>query len=142
MNQGLSALDGSRWRGDAELWLDADTDEATMSVCTLSVQGSRVSYTWRYEGEPQTGSLTVREGSVGFEDSFHSATEMACAPREGSWALMDVTGTYGPPEGPLWGWRLVLAMRPSGELVLLMDNIGPWGEEMRAVRMVLKRQKA
>jgi len=39
-------------------------------------------------------------------------------------------------EGPPWGWRVAVAHRPSGELVLQMTNIKPWGEDGRAVRMI------
>jgi hypothetical protein len=33
-----------------------------------------------------------------------------------------------------------LSERPSGELVLQMTNVAPWGEEQRAVRMVFTRK--
>ena len=45
----------------------------------------------------------------------------------------------GAGEGPDWGWRTSVAQRPSGELVLQMTNIAPWGERARAVRMVFAR---
>ena len=32
-----------------------------------------------------------------------------------------------------------LALRPTGELVLQMTNVAPWGEEVRAVRMTCAR---
>jgi hypothetical protein len=45
-----------------------------------------------------------------------------------------VQGAYGPDRD--WGWRIGLSLRaPTGELVLRMTNIAPWGEEARAVRM-------
>ena len=59
---------------------------------------------------------------------------MPCRDVEG-WALFTVQGTYGAGEGPDWGWRSQLSVRPlgAGQLVLQMTNIAPWGEETRAV---------
>ena len=40
-----------------------------------------------------------------------------------------------------WRWRIGLSVRePSGELVLQMTNVAPWGEETRAVRMICTRR--
>lgn len=52
--------------------------------------------------------------------------------------------TYSGGEGPPWGWRLIVSLRPSFEgapesLVLQMTPLTPWGEEARAVRMVATR---
>ena len=56
-----------------------------------------------------------------------------------TWALATVQYTYMEN----WGWRINLCFRePTGELVLQMTNIAPWGEEARAVRMVCKRTQS
>ena len=42
-----------------------------------------------------------------------------------------------------WGWRIIVCFRaPTGEPVVQMTNIAPWGEEVRAVRMTCHRDEA
>jgi hypothetical protein len=135
----LNDLAGSRWAGQAELWLDRVGNAADLSDCTISVEGDAVRYTWAYEGKAHEGLLALRDGGADFSDSWHSPQAMAFAAVDASWALVDVMGTYPAPEGPPWGWRISLALRPTGELVLQMTNITPWGERGRAVRMVCTR---
>jgi hypothetical protein len=62
---------------------------------------------------------------------------MRCAAVPGSWALVDVAGTYAAG-ADRWGWRVHVSVRPTGELVLQMTNVCPWGEDGRAVRMVAR----
>lgn len=137
--QTLTDLDGSRWTGTSELWLDPAGNEAIVSDCTLHVVDGRVEYTWSYKGEEHTGSLTPKGDRAEFQDSWHSVKPMECTPVRGSWALMEFFGTYAAGEGPEWGWRLAVSIRPSDELVLQMTNVTPWGEDGRAVRMIGKR---
>lgn len=66
-------------------------------------------------------------------------TEVHCRPEADGTALVNVRFAYPAPEGPDWGWRIAVCERPSGELVLQMTNVTPWGEEARAVRMVFRR---
>jgi len=61
---------------------------------------------------------------------------MVCCAVPGTRAVLCVEGSYMET----WGWRIALCHRaPTGELVLQMTNIAPWGEEARAVRMTAKR---
>ena len=140
----LSELDGSRWAGDAELWLDPMGDVAKRSECTLAIQGNIVRYTWSYEGESQHGSITLQNasapatGGAQFTDTWHQPDAMPCQPVPGARGLFQVEGAYGAEAE--WGWRIGLSLRqPSDELVLQMTNIAPWGEEGRAVRMTDRR---
>jgi hypothetical protein len=129
------ALAGTQWTGSAELWLDPLGDVAQRSDCTMTVTDSGVTYTWSYEGSPQFGSIVLRDGAVEFTDSWHQPEPMTCQRLADTRGLFAVLGAYGP-DGQ-WGWRISLSMRePSGQLVLQMTNIAPWGEEARAVRMV------
>ena len=108
----LSAFEGTSWTGTAELWLDPLGDEGVSSDCTISIEKDRVRYTWSHEGKSHQGS--------------------------GAAELFQVAGSYGP--GSEWGWRTGLSFRaPTGELVLQMTNIAPWGEEARAVRMICQQ---
>lgn len=129
-------LVGTRWAGRAELWLDPLGDEAQISDCALAVHESAIEYTWSHEGAEQRGSLGLTPPGARFTDTFHASEPMECVARPDAWGLVDVLGTYGPPDRPPWGWRIQLSLRPTDELVLQMTNITPWGEEGRAVRMV------
>ncbi|MDD9970020.1 MAG: hypothetical protein OXR73_27490 [Myxococcales bacterium] len=131
-------LAGTRWRGNAELWVDPLGDQVERSECTLAVEDGSVRYTWSREGKDQQGSVAVRADAAEFEDSWHQPQPMRCRLLEEAWGLFQAEGRYGP-EGD-WGWRIALCFRvPTSELVLQMTNIAPWGEEARAVRMVCQR---
>lgn len=135
----LSELDSTRWGGRSELWMDPAA-EAEVCDCTIAIGADGIEYSWSREGTQHHGKLALREGGADFTDTWHSSTTMACEAVVGSWALVDVLGTYSGGEGPRWGWRITLAHRPeSDELVLQMTNITPWGEHGRAVRMNCKR---
>lgn len=138
--KGLSQdLVGTRWAGEGELWLDPKGNEVTTYPCSMTVEDGVVRYRWTYEGKTHEGSLTLRDGGADFTDTWHSPQLTPCDAIAGSWAMVDVAGTYAAPEGPPWGWRTTVSLRPSGELVLQMTNFTPWGEHGRAVRMVCKR---
>jgi hypothetical protein len=134
----LRELAGTQWNGQAELWLDPAGDQAQRCACTLRVEADGLRYTWSREGQPHTGQLSLRDGGAEFTDSWHSPAAMRCAGAPGTRGLLEVLGSYSAG-GEDWGWRIAVALRPSGELVLQMANVTPWGEEVRAVRMVLRR---
>jgi len=131
----LRDLAGTEWVGHAELWLDPMGNETIHSECTLRIDGDAVRYAWSHEGKPQTGKLALRAGGAEFVDTWHSPTAMPCVAAPDPWSLVDVLGRYSAG-GEDWGWRITLAHRPTGELVLQMTNVTPWGEEGRAVRMI------
>lgn len=129
-------LDGSRWEGTSELWEDPLGDVAQTSDCTIAFDGDTLTYTWSYNGQAHVGTLKSTGGNAEFRDSWHQDTPVACEAVPGSPAIAAVTYAYMEN----WGWRIILCHRsPTGELVLQMTNIAPWGEEARAVRMVCAR---
>ena len=135
----LADLAGSRWSGRAELWLDPLGNDADLSDCTIAVEERNIRYTWSREGKPQQGTLELTDAGAEFHDTFHATDPMQFRHAEGLPSLLHLTGTYMVE----WGWRISLCLRaPSGELVLQMTNVTPWGEEARAVRMVCKRDEA
>ena len=156
----LSDLDGTKWTGSCELWLDPLGNEAICSDATLSVEGQTVHYTWSHEGKDHQGRLTLTDDGLEFTDTWHQLAVdprashhpgleftdtwhqpevMACPRIDGARGLFQAEGTYGPDND--WGWRLgVFSRTPSGELVVQMTNITPWGEEARAVRIVGRPQ--
>ena len=135
----LRELDGSRWSGAAELWLDPLGDSVQQSECTLTIVTNVVRYTWVYDGQPQQGSVELNGDGARFTDTWHQPEAMSCVLLSGAPGLFQVQGVYGPNAD--WGWRIALSLRqPSGELVLQMTNVAPWGEETRAVRMIAKHE--
>ncbi|MEZ5290651.1 MAG: hypothetical protein R2745_06185 [Vicinamibacterales bacterium] len=140
----LGDLAGTSWHGTAALWLDPLGDRAETSPCLLHVEADAVRYTWAWQDTPHEGRITVGPAGGTFTDTFHSRDLMPCAPGPGTWALLDLVGTYGVAPGPPWGWRIFASLRPADgdapeALVLQMTNIAPWGEETRAVRMIARR---
>ena len=139
--QTLAELKGTRWSGKGELWLDPLGNEAAVSDCTLAVEDGAIRYTWSHDGKSHQGSITLRDGGADFDDTFHAAETMAFTPWPVPGALLSLIGSYAAGDGPPWGWRIVVTQRPSGELVLQMTNVTPWGEDGRAVRMIFVRAR-
>lgn len=134
----LADLIGTKWSGSAELWVDPLGDTVARSDCTLTVEGDGVRYTWTHAGREHAGKVTLYDDEAVFTDSWHQPEDMKCRRLEGVRGLFQVEGRYGPQSD--WGWRTSLCHRtPTGELVLQMTNIAPWGEEARAVRMTCQK---
>jgi len=121
------------------LWLDPEGNTADISDCTLSIDSGVLSYTWVYDGDTKIGSFTFHDSDVEWTDSWHQSEAAHCRYLSDAWGLFTVEHTYSVPSTPDWGWRSKLSQRPDGSLVLQMTNIAPWGEEGRAVRMVVQR---
>lgn len=134
----LDNLAGTRWVGRNELWLDPLGNEADTSDCSIELTATAINYKWSYQGKAHTGSITLRDGGADFTDTFHAEKPIPFTHVPGSWALVDLHGTYQMGDSPKWGWRIYLSRRPDAELVLQMTNITPWGEDGRAVRMICR----
>ncbi len=134
----LEELEGTRWAGHGELWLDPLGNEAATHDCTLEVGSRELVYTWFYDGQPQRGVLSFAD-TVRWQDTFHQANGAELTPADGPGSLFAGGYAYSVPDSPAWHWRVLLSERPTGELVLQMTNIAPWGEEGRAVRMTFSR---
>ncbi len=132
----LQALANNTLHGQAELWLDPLGNEVETSDCSLTILETGFDYTWAYQGKSQKGHLDLCEGGAEWTDTWHQEKPMVCKAVAASPSIVDVLGSYSAGEGPDWGWRITLSQRPSGEIVLQMTNITPWGERGRAVRMV------
>lgn len=141
MNPFQSWLDGhedSRWSGRSELWIDPAGNDAQLSDATLSVDADGIVYTWTYQGAEQSGELRRDGEALFWQDSFHQPEGVALTPVPGHGSLVAAEYRYSAGGGPDWHWRIKLAERPDGALVLQMTNIAPWGEEARAVRTVVR----
>ncbi|MDX1626968.1 MAG: hypothetical protein R3323_10675 [Wenzhouxiangellaceae bacterium] len=128
----------TEWAGSAELWLDPAGDKAEVSDASLQVAPSRIDYTWSFRGKDQEGEIVLGEEGLRWRDSWHQPEPVRLEPVRDHGALLAGEYSYSAPTGPDWHWRVKLAQRPDGTLVLQMTNIAPWGEEVRAVRMVFQ----
>ncbi len=131
---------GSQWKGNAELWLDPEGNDAALSECSLEVNSTGLSYSWSYEGELKTGAMMLMEEDASWVDSWHQSEQVKCHYLGGMLGLVTIEYSYPAPPGPDWGWRINLSQRPDDSLVLQMTNITPWGEEGRAVRMIFQKE--
>lgn len=141
MSSELSKLAATEWTGKGELWLDPAGDQAHRYECTLRIETGAVRYTWQHEGKEHKGEILIREGGgAQWTDTWHQAQPVEVHPIAGAWGLFAGHYTYraGSEE---WGWRMGLYRRPTGELVLQMTNITSWGEEARAVRMIVSKAR-
>lgn len=128
---------GVEWSGPAELWLNPTGNDALTSQATLHVVDGEIEYTWSYNGEEQQGRIQLDDGVLQWQDSWHQPDRVDLEPVKGHGSLMAGEYSYSAGTGPDWHWRIKLVERPNDTLVLQMTNIAHWGEEVRAVRMVL-----
>ena len=135
----LEKLEGTKWVGTGELWLDPLGNEVKRSECAMSIDAGGVRYTWQYDGKPQEGVFAFGDAGASWSDSWHQPKTVECAVIKDAWGLFALHYTYAAGDGPPWGWRTNLSERPTGELVLQMTNIAPWGEDGRAVRMIFTK---
>lgn len=146
----MSALDGlracaGRWRGENQLQ-DPHTNAPQVSPSTMTITPIladsfvRIDYTWRYEDDPQEGSMLVgyrpEAGVVTTHwiDTWHmGAKVMACRGEADSGGEISVRGSYAAPPGPDWGWRIVITPDAGEVLRMVMFNVSPDGKEELAV---------
>lgn len=135
----VEARQGSEWNGPAELWLDPNGNEALTSNASLTFVADGFDYSWSYEGDPQEGTVLIADGALRWRDSWHQPENTELSLVRAHESLFAAEYAYAAGSGPDWHWRIRLSERPDETLVLQMTNIAPWGEEARAVRMLLTR---
>jgi hypothetical protein len=136
----LAEQAGSAWSGPAELWLDPAGYDVERSDARLRVEADGIEYEWAWRGAAQRGVFAVTPDGLTWRDSWHQGDVVSLRPEGDTLAIFAVEYAYPAGDGPDWHWRMRLSQRPDGELVLQMTNVPPWGEEARAVRMVLQRE--
>lgn len=129
---------GTTWSGESELWTDPMGNAVEVSDASLSVGADEIVYTWAYQGAEQSGELRWDGESLQWKDSWHQPDGVTLTLVPGHGSLLAAEYSYSAGTGPDWHWRIKLAERPDGTLVLQMTNIAPWGEEARAVRTVVR----
>ena len=135
----INDLEGQQWRGQSKLWLEPGAP-VRESEATAHVKGGTLYYTWSFEGKAQQGVLKPdEEGSARWRDTWHQPADTECTALPAFGARLCAVCSYPAPPGPDWHWRIGLAERPDGALVLQMTNITCWGEEAPAVLMTFTR---
>jgi len=148
----LAGLAGA-WTGTNHLWFkpgDPVFESPTTVTVAPAAQGAATlfQYTWSHEGTPHAGAMlivhqatTAEQDAVTWVDSFHTAAGLMHF-RGGMNAegALSVLGSYGAPEGPPWGWRIVLAPAADGQFTMRMYNIMPEGREMLAVEATYRKR--
>jgi len=142
------------WTGRNRLWFEPGTPVHECQITASAVGVARgawvaIRYAWEHGGEPQEGLLVARNAAeVGAEDivwldSFHTGGQFMRLRGEADDAgRVAALGSYPAPEGPDWGWRIVLGSDGPDELHLLMYNIAPDGAVYPAVESRLRRRHA
>lgn len=133
----MSTIDFSgSWFGRNKLWFESPIPEESAS--SITIDGNRLAYTWRFRGEPQHGMLLFKPAAPTVTgewiDSWHSPTPMSMIGtiKPGQ---MSMLGHYAAGE-ELWGWRIELELDDSRQILLRMYNIDPQQRESLAVELV------
>lgn len=142
IKQWLKNLEGTKWSGKGELWLDPEGNVAEEYDCKLAIAPDGIYYSWSYENETQKGSFTFNESGAVWVDTWHQPESLQCINTHESLGIFNVNHAYEVPNNPNWSWQSRLSERPDASIVLQMTNITPWGEDGRAVRMVFINEKA
>ncbi|MEO1132487.1 MAG: hypothetical protein AAFX40_07245, partial [Cyanobacteria bacterium J06639_1] len=142
MLERIQTLAGRSWNGIAELWTDPAGNEAEVSDCAFIVESARLLYTWEWEGERQTGQFQLLPQHAIWTDSWHQSKPTDCVYVSNTSAFFTIEYSYPGVSSSDWRWRILLSQRPDDTVVLQMTNIAPWGEEMRAVRMLFTTMEA
>ncbi len=124
-----------QWKGQCELWEDPQGNVVQNSECSMQVEEHSLSYQWSYQGKAHQGELKLRPDGADFSDTWHQESTIA-----GQLVSTPSLATVHYNYMETWGWRINVCHRePTGEAVVQMTNIAPWGEEARAVRMTFTR---
>lgn len=150
----LAPLAG-RWRGATRLhtpWTTPATHDSDTTAVVAPVGDGRfatVAYTWTHEGKPCDGALLIGREPAGdvahasWVDSWHqSAKPLTCTGTVDAAGTLSVRGSYPAPEGPDWGWRIVLDAPDDASFRIVMYNVTPDGEESLAVESRYTRDGA
>lgn len=104
-----------------------------------------ITYTWVEDG-PQEGALVLigddRSDAleIAWVDSWHqskSVLHLKGSGLEGS--KLAASGEYGPYEGQMWGWRIEISQPVESQLLFMMFNVAPDGNEEWAVECLYSR---
>lgn len=142
------------WTGKLRIWFEPGQlgEESSVRGSFRSVLGGRFvihDYEGSCMGDVSQGlaihgyHLDRHRHESAWIDSFHTGTQLMFSTGVPMAALHSVSGSYGgESDGEAWGWRTLIEMKSTEQLLITMFNITPQGEESVAVEFDYRRVHA
>jgi hypothetical protein len=134
-----------KWHGtnrlhDPNTQQPEDTPSTLVITPVLDGRFVRLEYTWRWQGQPQSGAMLVgheNEANVDtayWVDTWHMGDKgLLSRGPAGDGAVITVVGSFAAPPGPDWGWDIVLTPKAGESFEIVMHVYTPEGEQGPAV---------
>lgn len=140
------------WKGKSVLLdpMNGIAEESATSATLTPVVGGRfvrMDYTWSYHDQAQEGLLLIGTSaktgivSICWMDTWHMGHSfMNLTGNDGGGDSVAALGSYEVGDGsPDWGWRITLERTSFDDLLMVMNNIDPDGQEYLAVQARFER---
>ena len=150
LNNQVKKLVG-RWTGINRLWLNPSTpvmESPTLADLTLIAQEKflMLKYNWEADNSIQDGVIICGEADetnttkMVWMDPWHNGDSMMIlSGRIQPDGSINALGSDSVPEGPDWGWRIIIQFKTVDSFRLAMYNILPDGLEVLAVEVEYER---
>ena len=144
----LAAFEGD-WRGTTRTWFGPDQlgNEADIKGSTRIILGGRFllhEYECTFDGKPESGlaiygyNIDEAQFEAAWVDDFHTGSAIQFASGQGK--HFNVLGSYFAAEDhPRWGWRTEITQPAKDRLLIVMYNIPPGEDEVKAVEFDYRR---
>ncbi len=145
----IPALVGS-WTGTSRLNMGSHDPTPIRECASTMTVGSGVNYglityTWVEDGHQEGAMIVIGSEKtdtleIAWVDSWHQSASILHMKGTGLSAdKLAASGEYGPYDGQMWGWRIEISQPNANELLLMMFNIAPDGNEEWAVECLYTR---
>jgi hypothetical protein len=146
----LAAMAGD-WQGTTRTWFEPGqlANESAITATLRVVLGGRFvlhEYECTFQDKPEYGialygyHIDEAQFEAAWVDDFHTGTAIQFA--QGSGNEFNVAGSYFAGDNePRWGWRTEITQPSPDHLLIVMYNIPPGGQEVRAVEFDYRRRQ-